>query len=107
MSQFFLNFNNGLGPGETARQAQIVALEGRQLGGQRIGRFGLAAALLRCQRAQRAGIALPPPVRQGRRVQALAPQNGRDPAGIGGRIGLRQDAQLVLYGKIPARRPLR
>ncbi|GLR66986.1 hypothetical protein GCM10010909_16660 [Acidocella aquatica] len=59
-----MNFDNGLSPGETARQAQIVALEGCQLGGQRIRRFGFAATFLRCQRAECTGITLPAPVKQ-------------------------------------------
>ena len=53
------------------------------------------------------GVALPPPVGEGRGVDPLAAQNGADTAGFSGAIGIGEDAQLVLRRERPATRASR
>jgi hypothetical protein len=54
--------------------------------------------------AEGPSVPLPAPVGEGRGVEALATQDGADPTGISGAIGIGQDAQLVLDGEGPAAR---
>ncbi len=65
------------------------------------------AALERYHGAEGPGVALLAPVCERRGVDVLAPQDGTNPAGIGGKISLGQNAELVLGCKIPSARPLR
>jgi len=73
----------------------MVALQLGHLGGQRVGWGGFSAAPGRGQCLEEAGGALAAPVGQRRGIEALAPQDGTDPPGVGGAIGLGQDPQLV------------
>src|SRR5690606_32176284 len=54
-------------------QPLVLALQPRELVGERV-LAHLATALLRRERGELATLALPPPLRQGRRVEALATQ---------------------------------
>ncbi len=70
-------------------------------------RFGrLRAALVRTQRADGASVAQSAPVGQGRGVDAFATQDGASTTGLGGAIGLGQDAQLVLRAEGPPARTI-
>jgi hypothetical protein len=89
------------------RQPGIVALQDGQFGRQWIGFGGLATTPGGNQRAVSSGVALLAPFGEGGGVKALATQDGADPAGIGGTIGIGQDAQLVLDGEGPPARTSR
>ena len=52
--------------------------------------------------AQRPRLALPPPVRQQRRVQPLATQQGPHLAGLLARVGVLEDAESIFCGEAPA-----
>ena len=57
------------------------------------------AGRLRGQRGPRALLSLPPPLREVRAVQPLAPEQGPDLAGLRAGVGFPQDADLVLRGE--------
>jgi hypothetical protein len=102
-----LEIDDRLGTRQALRETGIVALQEGQFGCERIGFGGLATTPGWNQRAVSSGVPLPAPFGEGRRVEALTTQNGADPAGIGGAIGLGQDAQLVLDGEGPPARASR
>jgi len=101
-----LDIDNGFGARQAPRQTIILPLNNGKFGCQRVGCGGFRAALERNQRAKGPGVAKPAPVGEGRRVDALATQDRAHPTGIGGAIGLAQDAQLLLRGESPAPRPI-
>jgi hypothetical protein len=61
----------------------------------------LGSLLGRRQRTKSPAVALPAPVRQGRRVQAFPAQDRSDPTNVGRAVGLRQSTQLRLRCKSP------
>ena len=97
-----MEVDDGLRACQAPRETGVVALRQSKFGCQRVGFDGLAAALARDQRAEGPGVAPPAPVGQGRGIEALATQDGADPAGLSGAIGIGQDAQLVLDREGPA-----
>jgi hypothetical protein len=103
---FFLDADDRLGTGQAQRQTGIVALQLRHRGGERVGLGDLRATPGRRQCAEGSGVALPAPVGQSRGVDTLAAQHGTDPPGLGGAIGLGEDAQLVLGGEGPPARAI-
>jgi hypothetical protein len=102
--QLFLEIDDRLGACQAQRQTGIVALEEDQFGGQRIGFGGLATTPGGNQRAVSSGVPLLAPFGEGRGVKPFATQDGADPVGIGGAIGIGQDARLVLDGEAPPAR---
>jgi hypothetical protein len=101
-----LEVDDGFGALQAQREAGIVALKAGQVSGQRIGFGGFRSAPRRGQAADGSRVPLAAPFGQIGRVETFAAQDGTDPAGIGGAIGLRQDAQLVLGGERPAARAI-
>lgn|GEM_PF-1935716 len=98
----FLNFDDRLGLGQATTQPLVLASELLNLFGLRIlGR--LAATLLR-QRAQLALLPLASPCRQVRGVQPLTAQKFAHPADLRSFVGLSQNANLVVRGKVPSLR---
>ena len=92
--QLFLDPNDRFGVFEPLTQPRVFAAKLAEVGVRRLGDHGLGAASQRLQRLERTGIPLAAPIGQGRRIEAFATQDGSDPAGIGGAVGLLQDAQL-------------
>jgi hypothetical protein len=105
--QLFLQLDDGFGAFQAQRQTGIIALSQSQFGCQRVGFNGLRAALGGRQCTERSGVALLAPFGEGRRVNALATQDGTDATGLGCAIGLGQDAYLVPRGECTASRPVR
>jgi len=68
----------------------------------RIDRLGRRASLVRTPSAQLALLALAPPVRQMRAVQALAPQQRAQRPGLLARVGFPENAAPILRGELPA-----
>ena len=104
--QLFLDANDRLGPCQAQRQTGIVALQQRHFGGERVGLGGFRTTLGWRQRAECSGVALTAPIGQRRGVDALAAQDGADPTGRSGAIGLGEDPQLVLRGEGPPARAI-
>jgi len=103
--EIFLDVDDGFGAFELAREPCVLALQFGKAGGQRIDGRDLGSALDRVQSVVGAGLALMPPLGQGRRVQTLTPQDGADRAGCAsGPIDFRQYAQLVFGLEGPATR---
>jgi hypothetical protein len=75
-------------------QSGVFTTKLAEIGVRGLGDHGLGAASERLERLERTSIALAAPLGQGGRVKALATQDGGDPTGIGGAVGLLQDAQL-------------
>src|SRR5664279_1623604 len=93
----FLDFDNRLGALQPLLQTAIVAQGLRQFRRQWIGFSDFGAALGRAQRFEGAGVALTPPVRQGRRVKPLAAHDRAEPSRDARRpLNFPEDAQLVL-----------
>jgi len=90
-----LDLDDGLGLFEPTLKLRLLPIGLGQRGGQRVGRRGFRPALERLQRLERPGVPLATPVRQRRRVQTFAPQDGGDPAGVRRPIRLGQDPQLL------------
>src|ERR1019366_9088293 len=99
---FFLDVDDGLGTDKAPREMGIIPLQARHFGGQRVGFGGFWAAFAGNQRADYPGLAQPAPVAKSGRVQAFTAKDRADPTGVGGTVGLGQDAQLVLDGEGPA-----
>jgi hypothetical protein len=87
------------------RSSERISRETEQL--ERIGFNGLRATFAGNQRAEGAGVLQPAPLDEGQGIQPLATQDGADPTGISGAIGLGQDAQVVLRGERPEARSIR
>jgi hypothetical protein len=102
--QLFLEIDDRLGACQAQRQTGIIALEEDQFGCRRIGFGGFATTPGGNQRAVSSGDPLLAPFGEGRGVETFATQDGADPTGIGGAIGIGQDAQLVLDGEGPPAR---
>jgi hypothetical protein len=102
-----LDPNDRFGVFEPLTQPGVFAAKLDKIGVRRLSDHGLGAASQRLQRLERAGIALAAPIGQGRRVKAFAAQDGGNPAGIGGAVGLFQDAQLGSRRERPALGPWR
>src|SRR3981081_3222767 len=88
------------------RHPRLPPQKKRESPRQRVGLGGFRAALDRNQSAKGPGRAKPTPVAERRRVNALATQNRANPTGVGGAIGLGQDAQLVLGSERPSPRAI-
>ena len=99
--KFFLDGDDIFGAGEAPRKVGHIPLQHGHFCHERIGFGGFWAALDRCQRTESTGVTLAAPVTQRRRVDALAAQNRTDPTGLGGAVGLGEDAQLVARGERP------
>jgi hypothetical protein len=102
-----LKIDDGFGAFQAQRQTGIVALSHGQLGCQRVGFSGLPAALGGRQCTEGSGVPLLAPFGEGRRVNALATQDGTDSTSLCRAIGLGQDAKLVPRGECAASRPAR
>jgi hypothetical protein len=103
----FLDPDDRLGTCQVQRQTGIVVLQQRHFGGERLGLGDLRTTPGWRQRAECSGVALTAPVGQRRRVDAVAAQDGADPTGRSGAIGLGEKAQLVPRGESPAARAIR
>ena len=99
-----MDANDRFGVLQPLTQPGVLAAKLVELGG-RFGDLRPGATSLRFERLEGAGIALAAPIGQGRRIQAFATQDGSDPAGIRGTVGLRQNAQLGRCGEGPALGP--
>ncbi len=77
-----------------------------QRGDLRLARIGLRTPAGTIERRKRAALALAAPLRQQRRVQALAAQQRTDLTRLAARVGLAQDPQLVLRGEAASTSPL-
>ena len=97
LGNFFLERDDRLRPLQLPLEPAILRL---QLLHARVDGAGPPAAPPHL--AQRPRLALPPPVRQQRRVQPLATQQGPHLAGLLARVGLLEDAEPILCGEAPA-----
>jgi len=102
-----LDADNGFGVLQSLKQPGVFTTKLAEIGVRGLDDRGLGAAPQRLERLERTGLPLAAPLSQGGRVEALATQDGGDPAGIGGAVGLLQDAQLGCRGERPALRPWR
>jgi hypothetical protein len=84
-----LDLDDGFGARQAQRETGIIPLKTGNFGGKRVGGTGLRAAFAGNQCAKRSGVALPAPVREGRRIKPLATQDGADP-GESGEIFMRR-----------------
>ena len=94
LRNFFLEVDDGFGAFQAQCQTGIIALSQSQFGCQRVGFSSLRAALGGRQCTEGSGIPLLAPFGEGRRVNALATQDGTDAAGLSRAIGLGQDVDL-------------
>jgi hypothetical protein len=92
---------------ESLTQPGILAAQLAEIGVRRLSNHGFGAASQRLECLERTGIPLSAPIGQGRRIEAFAAQDGSDPAGIRGAVGLLQDAQLGRRGERSTLRPWR
>ena len=103
----FLDFDDRFGLLQLPTKACSLPLGLRQLRRQRVPRRGLGSPLGRRQPTKSSAIALPAPIRQGRRVQTLPAQDRSDPTNVGRAVSLRQNTKLRLRRKSPTPRPIR
>jgi len=101
-----LDVDDRLGTGQARRQTGIVALQQYHCGGERVGLGGFRTTLGWRQRPECSSVALPAPIGQRRGIDTLAAQDGADPTGRSGAIGLGEDPQLVLRGEAPPPRAI-
>ena len=94
-----MDVDDGFGVRQAPREPGIIPLQDCHLGREGIGLGSFGTALARRQRTEGSGVPLPTPVGEGRRVQALATQDGTDASSLGRAIGFGQNAQLVLHGE--------
>jgi hypothetical protein len=99
-----LDRNDRFGAGKAPREVSHMLLQHGHFRYERIGFRGFWAALDRCQRTESTGVALAAPVTQRRRVDTLAAQDRTDPSGLGGAVGLGENAQLVACRERPPSR---
>jgi len=92
-----LDFDERLGALGAGGHAGQVAAQGFELAVvvARVGRLGHGAARLGRERLELAALAGGAPLGQVRGVQALAPQERAERAGLGARVGQAHDAALV------------
>jgi hypothetical protein len=102
-----LDPDDGFGVFQPLTQPGIFTAKLVEIGVCGLGDLRLGAAPQRFECREGACISLAAPVGQSRRVKAFTAQDGGDPAGIGGAVGLRQDAQLGRRGERPAPGPWR
>jgi len=102
-----LDLDDGFGLLKPLAEPGVFLIGLGQFGGDGVGSCAARPALERFERGVSAGVALPAPVRQGRRVKAFTAQNGGDPAGVSRAVGFRQDAELCGSREGPALRPRR
>jgi hypothetical protein len=102
--QLFLKLDDGFRAFQALCQTGIIALSQSQFGCKRVGFSNLPAALGGRQCTEGSGVPLLAPFGEGRRVNALATQDGTDAAGRCRAIGLGQDAYLVPRGERTAPR---
>ena len=105
--QLFLNVDNHLSLPQSLDQPLIHAFQATVLLNERIVVARLATTLFRCQGVQGSPLAPPPPGTQVRSVQAFAPEQLAQLAGLGAGIGLAEDLQFVLGRKPPTHRSFR
>lgn len=105
--QLFLDFDDRFGLLQLPTKACSLPLGLRQLRRQRVPRRGLGSPLGRRQPTKSSAIALPAPIRQGRRVQTFPAQDRSDPTNVGRAVSLRQNTKLRLRRKSPTPRPIR
>jgi hypothetical protein len=106
LRNFFLKLDDGFRAFQALCQTGIIALSQSQFGCKRVGFSNLPAALGGRQCTEGSGVPLLAPFGEGRRVNALATQDGTDAAGRCRAIGLGQDAYLVARGERTAPRPV-
>ena len=99
--QLFLDFDDRFGLLQLPTKACSLPLGLRQLRRQRVPRRGLGSPLGQRQPTKSSAIALPAPIRQGRRVQTLPAQDRSDPTNVGRAVSLRQNTKLRLRRKSP------
>jgi hypothetical protein len=86
-----LDPNDRLGTCQAQRQTGIVPLQQCHFGGERVGLGGFWTTLGWRQRAECSGVALTAPIGQSRGIDTLAAQDGADPTGRSGAIGISED----------------
>lgn len=99
-----MDIDDGLSLGQAAAQLRVLAFELKQACLPGDGHLGLAPALARRQRLERADLALAAPIAQMRGVQAFTTQQRPKLTGRAA-IGLLKDLELVLSAEAPAFRP--
>ena len=104
---FFLDIDDRFGVLQLPPQPCILPFDLRKFRRQRVARGRLGTALGRPLATKSPAVALPAPIRQGRRVQAFPAQDRPDTARLGRGVRLGQNPQLRLRRNRPAPRPVR